>query len=272
MGRTLHYSVQGGYKPVDKEDQALIDLAKAYNWKYDWTCEDVQLTTLDYFLNRSHWDQTLSEKEIWKIFHDRYNHLINEGLNDVKVIKSLNKAGLINLYHDDELRGFTKVRGNEMNAHQVIQFMIDASKLLPERVFVLHDEGDALYCPVLLRDGTMKPDYESIRESLEYWRNNDFLHSGGLWDVSSKEEYYKTLLQLNYGWGDSVQYIRPLNEKSVFVERKKVQTINLSLDEAENLPVIMSDFLITEAKESEQYYEDTKSFPQLKGRNHSKIN
>ncbi len=54
MGRTLHYGVLDDYSPSLEEDSALIALSKAYNKKYNWTCENVWLSNMSYLCLKSY--------------------------------------------------------------------------------------------------------------------------------------------------------------------------------------------------------------------------
>ena len=69
---------------------------------------------------------------------------------------------------------FSKVGSNELNAHLVIRFVIEASQLAPNTTWNLHDEGDALYCPLLVKNGLAKPDIDDMKKSLKYWQGKDY--------------------------------------------------------------------------------------------------
>lgn len=176
--------------------------------------------------------------------------------------------GLVLLHErDGELRSFTKVRGNENNARAVIQFVLEASGILRKTMY-LHDEGDALYCPLLILNGLAKPEESNIREHLEYWngeKNADMLHNGGPWDVSTRSEYFEGLLADPPDWGAIQQYIRPFKDGGEFETAKPFKTIKLNMEDAEgmaNLPNLISNLINEERSESDQYYDSVKTFPQ----------
>ena len=262
MGRTLHYGIENDYHPTDADQLLLLKLSTVYNSKFEWTCENVNFFELDYYPNWKYWrSRKKSNQEIWSTIDDRYDMFVEQGMNPIEVVRSMHRAGWILFLHEGDWRFFTKVRGNEMNAHLVIRFVLDASRLLPSAILCLHDEGDALYCPVLIQSGKMKPDLSDMRKSLNYWVDKDYLQNGGTWDVSAKEHYFRQLIKLNPDLGDPTQYIRPIKEGSVFNERQPSGTVEMSLNEIEDLPHMITALLMNEHEESSAYYENVKSYP-----------
>lgn len=259
MGRTLHYGIEGNISPTKSQYQKLLDLCNSYNEKYNWTCENVHLG-IDYYPNWEHFRKDKNEDNAWDIINQNYNALKAQGLEEIDIIYTLEKMNYVLLYERDELRGFTKVCGNEDNAYYVINFVLDCSKVFPKREFYLHDEGDALYCPLLIKNGLAKPDLKDVEESLRYWKNNAYLHSGNCWDVTNAEKYYKRLLELKPDWGDISQYVRPIKKHGTV---KPFETVKLSMDEMNNIGDLTTKFLEDEQAESAQFFEDVKSFPIL---------
>jgi hypothetical protein len=102
------------------------------------------------------------------------------------------------------MRSFIKVSGNELNAHAAIKFVLEASNILSDQIISLSDEGEALYCPVLIKNGLMKPDKDRIRDLIQYWnkpKNYEALH-GKYADVTLKEKYFNELLLNRFTFGD----------------------------------------------------------------------
>lgn len=263
MGRTLHYELKGSYIPTQAEENKLISLSKSYNKMFNWTCENVWLSTLDYFPNWGHFAKGMSTDCIWEQVNQTYDKYIKKGLSDAESINRLNEKGLIAFHHRAHLRGFTKVGGNELNAHTVIMFILEGSKILPTKVFSLRDEGAALYCPILIKDGLAKPDIASMTDSLEYWKGREYLHNGGHWDVGNTEAYYRDLINIDSDWGESDQYIRPLCDKAGLNSRKPFKTTVLEKGDIAELKDIAVDFLRREREESSLYYEDIRKYPSL---------
>ncbi len=260
MGRTLHYEVKGTYKPTDEQENKLIKLSKLFNQRFNWTCENVLLSSLDYFPKWSHFPKDLNREDVWNLINKSHSQYISQGRTECEAIRSLHSDGMVDYTKKDSLRGFTKVAGNELNAHTVIIFIVEASRILPNQVFSLYDEGDALYCPILIRNGKAKPDLEQISSALDYWMEKDYLHDGGCWDVSNAERYYHSLLRHNPTWGDIARYIRPLVKSG---KPKPFKTTSLHMEEMPNLNDLVEEFLLNEQQESGRFYEDVKQYPQL---------
>ena len=247
MGRTLHYEVQGDYSPFPGEDNALIALSRAYNDKYNWTCESVGLFSLDYRPVQDDWDF------IEKI----YEEYLTQGLTHVEAIQRLSVENLVTM-NKNALRGFTKVGSNEFNAHTVIQFILDASKILPKQTLSLYDEGDSLYCPVLIKNGKAKPDIAAIKDTLKYWSDKGYLHDGGMWDVAKAESYFKMLLKKKHRYGDINKYVRSIDNRE---KPKQFETAIFAHELGVGLKDITDDFLTQEYSASEKYYDDVKTYP-----------
>jgi len=260
MGRTLHYKMEGNYRPSVEQENKLIVLSKSYNSKFNWTCENVWLSTLEYYPNWNNFPKEMKTGDVWDLINKSYDQYLKQGQTEVEVIKSLQSDGLVNYSHKESLCGFSKTGGNELNAHTVIYFVAEASHIIPRQVFSLYDEGDALYCPILIRNGRAKPDLERIEHTLEYWKGRDYLHDGGTWDVSNAERYFHSLLRLKPSWGEITQYIRPLYRR---VKPKPFKTTILHEKQSLDIKNIVEAFLLNEQKESKQYYEDVKQYPLL---------
>lgn len=280
MGRTLHYSIKET-KVSDLTEKQLIglySLSRKYNTIYDWTCESVGFSFYDYYPNWNY--HSFKEKGAeygWKVVTKKLKDILGKDYDKasdyelINAIKKLKSLGLINMHSspDDEVRGFTKVRGNELNANQVIKFILESSTLVPNKVIYLHDEGDALYCPLLIKNGKAKPDKEDMESSLEYWNkkeNYDNLHNPEVYyNVIEQEKYYKALLSKPMRFGDINQYIRPIKVSSILTAKREVaQTQIISLEDSIDIINLTKDFLENENAESLQYYDDMKSFPTVK--------
>jgi hypothetical protein len=161
----------------------------------------------------------------------------------------------------DKLYGFTKVYGNEIDAHSVIKFVIDASKLIPERDFYLFDEGEAIYCPLIIKNGLAKPDVDKIKNSLEYWKDGSGCCDGGLWDITQKAKFYSKLVR-NRQWTDVNKFVRPLKITNYEKKTKQVETVRISKDNIDDFPSIALDFLLDERLEQMRHYDDINYFPE----------
>lgn len=280
MGRTLHYSTN--HKPTLEENRKLIDLERKYYKEIEWTCETPTMSSLQWYPN---WDkfktngvgedyQAYEKKQdnIWETIEKRIKEIIKEGLHEADAIMKAKEEGLLLLHTsvNDETGtyGFTKTRGNELNAHAVIQFVYEVSKnIMPKVEIELSDEGNSLYCPIILKGGKAKPDLKDIKNSLEYWKGNEDLHNNGMWDVTSQEEYYKKLLELKPSWGVLKQYIRPLSGNAIGLEQEKIGTQVIKLQDGENIEDKLQDMFMSivgpELEAEKLSYEDIQAFPQL---------
>lgn len=246
MGRTLHYEVQKEYVPNLEEDSALIALSKAYNKKYNWTCENVWLSNMSYLCLKS-----------YEVVEKASEHYLSKGFSEVETIMALDRDKLV-MVQNTGLRGFTKTGSNEFNSHTVIQFMLDASKIIPHQTFSLRDEGDSLYCPLLIRNGKAKPDEREMRDSMAYWADKDYLHNGSVWDVTHTELYFQKLIEAKPRFGNINKYIRPIS-KRIIPEQFKTEIIELKNGGA--LKDIINDFLLQEYDASAQYYDNIRAYP-----------
>jgi len=170
MGRTLHYELKENFTPTDEQENRLIKLSKTYNRRFNWTCENVWLSTLSYFPNWKHFPKEMNPKDVWKLIDDTSNQYLKRRLTEVETIKHLHADGLVLYSNKESLRGFTKTGGNEMNAHTVIAFVSEASKIIPSQIFSLYDEGDAHYCPLLIKNGKNLSNTTKIQSSTLFWR------------------------------------------------------------------------------------------------------
>ncbi len=264
MGRTLHYGIRGRFTPTDQQEASLYALSSTYNERYNWTCENVGLSALDYYPNWSYFKQGVNDA--WDRINLLYDALINGGASRAETIRKMLNQGIISLHDPDgELRGFTKVRGNENNARAVIAFVLEASKILNNRTLSLHDEGDALYCNLIIKDGLVKPEIDKMRESIEYWKDNPTLHAGDSWDMTEAERYYAALISNPPDWRSVDQYIRPFKNGGGFEQSKPFKTIKMGLDNLKNLPDTVKGFLAEEQAESDQYYDSTTTYPSPSG-------
>ncbi len=289
MGRTLHYSILKTKHSELTEEQyvALFDLERKFNREYNWTCENVGFNIYSYFPNWQHKtiidirNRTKPEKNnvfsgsdnVWSYLTIQFEELLGTEYDQapsdklISAIKKLQERGLISfakdVLSDDYVRGFTKVSSNELNAIQVVKFVLEASKLVPDKEFVLDDEGDCLYCPLLIKNGLAKPDKIRMTANLEYWKDKDYLHDEGRWDVTSKEIYFKQLLKKNKRFGDINQYIRPIKTEAILSKRKEFETMLIDTNENINFFGMIDNFLNTEFDESLKYYDDIKSYPTI---------
>ena len=161
--------------------------------------------------------------------------------------------------------GWTKVCGNELNAHTIIRWIAACSLAVPNEIR-LYDEGDALYCPLLLKGGMAKPNEEKIISQLTYWNRPDTkarLHDPSVYFcVTPQETYFKMLLTVRPGFGPINNYIRKIKPIAYLNVRREFGTTNVQLESAPDIGSMISGFLKSQHEEGAIYYDDVKSFPE----------
>jgi len=262
MGRTLHYKALHHFKPIENQEQQIINLSREYNNKFEWTCENIFLSTYHWFPN---WNISSKNENSWDRINADYEKLLQKGMTDRQVVRQLGQKGLIEIHEKDELSGFTKTSGNELNAHTVIMFVIEVSILCPDAVFSLCDEGDALYNDILVQDGKAKPCIESIQSTLKYWDKNwDSLKT--YHNCANKRKYLEKILTQKHKFGNIRKYIRPLNIDGYCAKRETFKTKELDSTDlnVNNFMQFIQGFHKKEREESAQYYTDIQYFPEVK--------
>jgi hypothetical protein len=256
MGRTLHYGIRDKVDLSEEQKDALHELSQRYRKEYSWEFESVWFPSLYDFGNNSS-EVVIDEEETQKLDElvEKIENQINEtGDFEIKVVRRSDAED-----DKNKLYGFTKVYGNEINAHNVIKFVVDASKMLPDEIFYFIDEADALYCPLLVKNGLAKPDVESIKSSLEYL--NEKQDKSSLWDYSNREKYYLKLLK-EWDWTDIYRFVRPLKIHEEIKKEKKQETINISNENIQDLGSAAIDLLLGERLDQMKYYEDIYEYPE----------
>ncbi len=261
MGRTLHYGVDGKIKLTEEQKDKLFALTIKYHKEYEWQYEKVWFPPLYTFpikVKAENEDENDGESE--DISKAIVQSLECSEVFGFEPIKITDETELV--FDDtDKLYGFTKVYGNEIDAHNVIKFVVDSSKLLPEIEFYFFDEGEAIYCPLIVKNGLAKPDSAHICKFLKHWEEGNGLRDSGLWDITFKEKFYKMLVK-EWEWTDIQKFIRPLKEKRSNRKRKELGNVSISKEELEDFPSIALDFLLEERLEMMSYYDDMNSFPE----------
>lgn len=175
MGRTLHYTLTKSSGNLTKrEHQIMIDIANKYNsgrFAEVWTCENYYFTAYNYYPNWNTFKNGTS-KDAWEIVNKRFDELVKQGKQQIEIYEILYKEKLI-LYHREiktnKVRGFTKTQGNEFNSLLVYSALIEVSEKIPSCEIELHDEGEFLFCDVIIKQGKVKPKVSEIKENIQRW-------------------------------------------------------------------------------------------------------
>jgi hypothetical protein len=213
MGRTIHYSVEDNQENFITEEQwkEIEKLQEKYNSSYNWSCEKLSLERFSIHPNWRAWDETgLKVQQVWKRIEDELKkpdglkELLDNGLIEVEKGGYRGSAFLMS--------GFTKVREDEYNAGLVIMFLLEASLIAPGIKLRVQDEGDYLRCPVIIQNGTMKPDKEELKSEIEYWEEK--------FEQASNDEmqYWAELIGEAKLWLDNSDFV--FDTKKLLLEKK----------------------------------------------------
>jgi hypothetical protein len=267
MGRTLHYEViNHNFIPTDKQQLDIYTLTEKYCKEFDWTCETPDF---DYYRCYPNWDYfdklgLKGGQSAWEYINKSIRNKISSGMHMIDAIRKSETEGIIKfLRRDTRFSGFTKVGGNELNAHALIKFIVECSHILRGQIIGLYDEGDALYAPLHITEGMAMPDINLIIGNLDHWEDNPPPREGPF-DVSAKEKYYKQVVKREWEFGDINQFIRPINASGYLAERKEFKTTIIEDADTAKILEFAKAFLVNEKSESGEYYDDIKSFPNLK--------
>ena len=257
MGRTLYYGIKGKIHLSDEHIKSFLTLSKKYQKKYEWTCEKVLFPSFLYLKNNENPKKEISKKAKPDPEQDEFVGRLKKSLINIPgaEIYAFSSDDIPDDFQQDEIDTSTKVGGNELNAHTVINFVVEASRILPDHTFYLIDDADALYCPLLIKNGLAKPDIESINKTLKYWENKK----------STRTEiykYYNKLIGVKWKFTDINRFTRPLKINAYLNKRKEVETINFKKEQIDELPSMMQDFIINERLEQMSYYDDIDSYPE----------
>ena len=254
MSRTLHYGVANNFKPDGKQAFSIFQLVHDYKVRYEWTAETVDLSEFriypNYdFIHAADWN----EAEI--ALYQRVKKIVGDGIDFYDAISLLEKEQIIKIRKKSGLKGFTKVSSNELNAHTVIQFIMAASKLIPDAILYLIDEGYALYCDLFVQNGLAKPHMDNIQKHISNNRGEADP------ETDARIEYYKRIIRLEPQFGNYEQYVRPLLDESYLIERKEFRTTVLGSQNIDELAHIMESMISSEKEQSAKYYKDINSYP-----------
>lgn len=255
MSRTLHYGIDGVYKPDENQAFQIFQLVNKYKNNYEWTAETVDLSVIRFYpdfdaLGVEEWN------EAEEIINKQILKYVNKGSGFTEAVRKLEKSGLMKTREKNGLRGFTKVSSNELNAHTVIKFVTEASKIIPDQIFYLIDEGFALYCPLHIKGGSARPNYPEIHNFINAVSYNKDSY------LKAKTIYYKRLIKQERDFQSIDNFIRPIKTEGYLLNRKEFKTIILNEESIADLEKIAVNKIFSETEESKKYYGDVAIFPE----------
>jgi hypothetical protein len=191
MGRTLHYHVLNEDQLSGEHLEAMLAVSTEYNtgkFAKAWTCESFSLNPLASYPD---WQAGYD----WKSYEQRYSELKADGLSPLAIYRQLVTEGVAKC-HSAELRGFTKVGGNEFNALLVYSALLKITELTPAQI-ALSDEGEFLLADLVLKAGKARLRPREIKADWRYWEKQGFLEEDK-YGCRTKQEAQLALLK-KYG-------------------------------------------------------------------------
>jgi len=179
MGRTLHYTVtkdKGNFTKHEAETMFKVSQFANAEPKL-WTCESFWLDPYDYY---PYWNNRGGRAIGWDQINARYDKIKASGKSHIEICKQLHKEKLIMWRNEGNFsvaRGFTKVQGNELNSLMVFTALIAISQQCPNVKITLHDEGEFLYCDLIIRKGRVIPDLSDLKGRIESWAASAYFSS-----------------------------------------------------------------------------------------------
>lgn len=174
MGRTLHFSikkVKGSFTKV--EQRKLYDLSTKYNsGKFEkfWTCENF-FVGANYYPNWSYFhDNNIDTSNAWDYIDSAYKKIEKEHpeFHPVDIFHRMHKMKLVyfNEFDTNEVNGFVKTQGNELNSLMVVAILGEISTKLRNVEINLDDEGHLLLCPIIIKNGKSVPNLTDMKENI----------------------------------------------------------------------------------------------------------
>lgn len=119
------------------------------------------------------------------------------GFSPLAIRRQLIEEGVAERF-SQEIRGFTKVGGNEWNALLVYAALLEISIKTPAMI-KLSDEGEFLLSDVLIKNGKVRPDRGSIEAQLAYWEKQGSLETNKH-GSADKAKLFRKLLKHKNRW------------------------------------------------------------------------
>jgi hypothetical protein len=267
MGRSLFYGIDDSVSLTDEQKVALHELSKRYRSEYKWDCISAWFPSLYKFDTPEECDDEFDEEQFAEDLAEMFERNKYRDENDDDEdglgfgIKGVTEDQLDRDEKDTILFGCTLAGGNEFDAHNVIKFVVDASKILPDYVLYLDDDGFALYCPVLIKNGLAKPDHKRINYQLDNMINNFMHQKKGLYDPAKRIKFFQKL-QNHKRWTNINKFVRPLDvfEKPEKTPEKNIDDFN-DIDD-DTIQQLRYNLAIEEFLEQCKYYNDIDSYPE----------
>jgi hypothetical protein len=242
MGRTIHYNFKLSKDLDQKRVEKLIAITDEYNEKYTWTCENVGFSNFGFYPNWDYFRKStttaaLGTNEIWKIIDAAYKSNEKYKMSHLDNIMNLRMKRLIRFHQMDivgnpdlkEFRGFTKVAGNEWNALLTLAWLVEVSKLIPEAMIAVYDEGEFLKIPIYLKNAKARPDWTYIKSKKAHCQKNieDYWAKPYLERLDNGIKDYESAPRITMNFVSPAVFTRNVNPKD-FEKHPEFRTMTIN--------------------------------------------
>jgi hypothetical protein len=190
IGRTINFGAIEEFTPSDEIELKLLAFAKKFNSKYGYKESKIILSTYDTYVVY-HPKMTENLKKYQEKFAKDEKKLKDSGKNAIEVIKKMVEKKYLCYCNRKKLESWVYVSKNDKKAMTIIEFMIGVSKIIPDKKFYLNDSENHLFCPMLIKDGLVKPHHFEIIKRLKDWRS-----------IPGAYNWYNKLIKQNLEYGD----------------------------------------------------------------------
>ncbi len=170
MARKIYYKVLNNKQNIITDEQwdNILRLQHWYNSEFIWTAGKLGFKMFAVFPNIE--SKIIEPEELQNRINERRSRLQGEGLSQNQIIRKLESEGLIIILKGGYsagciASGFTRVADNEFNAYLVCDFLLKASKLAPDAVISIIDEGEFIKTKKInLKNGIVSVTCESLSD------------------------------------------------------------------------------------------------------------
>lgn len=239
----------------DTEENLLANIRLKFITSFLWSRESISFSKFSYTVNSN---ISLMQNEIIRTIIFKW--AIKEEY--CTVLRKFAKKEKISLEINKTLRDVIDVGYNEYNALMIIKFVYEVSLAIPRIKIKLQDEGDCLYCPIIVQNGKASPDYKAIELELEK------VAEGVVSMRESKMNFYALLLadkkNKKYAQFEMSMFLRPLLDVDMLTPNEQFydKYYNLLCAKTEGeLSDQVLNFIEKEIECLERSYENLNYFP-----------
>jgi len=265
MARRVHYELLG-FNDVLSKDQlsAISSITTRYKNTFEWTREVIQPFGLIMEPNMDNPMFAGARKDMARamllqmISAMRVSGGSRESAHEYIVEKNLASKGA--RYYT-----FTDVGDNEFNASLVVQYCNEISIAVPEFNVAITDEGDQLYCPIIIQQGRAVPWKERTLSILVYWEKSPGFNELDQNYMNAAKKFYLQASQYSKS-KETAFFQRDIKQSAYLFDKKDRLTIELRPSPEDSIKVIMDSLyekMSQRLETSKKYYKDLTYYPEL---------